>query len=498
MVYSGTVVTYGRGRAVVVATAMQTEFGQIAQMMQTVETTKTPLQDNLDRVGVVLARAALIIVAIIVGLDLFRGQPFIEMLIFGIALAVAVVPEALPAVVTVSLAIGVQRMVKRNALVRRLLAVETLGSTSVICSDKTGTLTKDEMTARCIYVAGRTVDISGVGYAPEGEFLHNGMVIEPAQFTPLLTLLQAADLASDARMESEADGCWQVKGDPTEGALVVAAAKAGLNKTDLDAQFPRLNEIPFTSESKRMTTLDQTPAGVVAYAKGAPEVILDSCTVPLTDHGIMPLDAVSRERIADAGHDMARQALRVLGIAYPAIDRGADLYINLSTDGLPALALSVDPPEADLMQRQPRNPRSGIFSRPIISLMLVGGVWLALANLGLFVWAINTDHSVAEAMTMTFVVVVLFEFVKAYNFRSDRHSVFRRPWANKWLNLAIIWELLLLVLIVYLLVLHVPFSTYSLPLSDWAIVLALALTVIPVLEIAKWVLRRQNRFGNGA
>jgi Ca2+-transporting ATPase len=130
--------------------------------------------------------------------------------------------------------------------------------------------------------------------------------------------------------------------------------------------------------------------------------------------------------------------------------------------------------------------------------MLVGGVWLALANLGLFVWAINTDHSVAEAMTMTFVVVVLFEFVKAYNFRSDRHSVFRRPWANKWLNLAIIWELLLLVLIVYLLVLHVPFSTYSLPLSDWAIVLALALTVIPVLEIAKWVLRRQNRFGNGA
>jgi Ca2+-transporting ATPase len=174
------------------------------------------------------------------------------------------------------------------------------------------------------------------------------------------------------------------------------------------------------------------------------------------------------------------------------------LYINLATDGLPALALAVDPPEADLMQRQPRNPRSGIFSRPVISLMLVGGVWLALANLGLFVWALHTERSADEAMTMTFVAVVLFEFVKAYNFRSDRHSVFTRPFVNTWLNLAIIWELLLLALIVYLPVLHTPFSTYSLPPIDWVIILSLALTVIPVLEIAKWVIRRQGGLGNGA
>ena len=200
---------------------------------------------------------------------------------------------------------------------------------------------------------------------------------------------------------------------------------------------------------------------------------------------------------ANVGEILLMTGASLLGLPLP-LTAVQILYINLATDGLPALALSVDPPETDLMQRQPRNPRSGIFTRPVISLMLVGGVWLALANLGLFVWAIYTDRSAAEAMTMTFVAVALFEFVKAYNFRSDRHSVLRQPFANKWLNLAIIWEVLLLALIVYLPVLHAPFSTYSLPPIDWATIFALALTVIPVLEIAKWVIRRQGRLGNEA
>jgi Ca2+-transporting ATPase len=188
-------------------------------------------------------------------------------------------------VVTISLAIGAQRMVKWNALVRRLPAVETLGSTSVICSDKMGTLTKNEMTVRCLYVAGHLMDIAGVGYAPEGAFTQNGVVIEPAQVPPQRTCLQAAALASDAHLEPDAAGRWQVHGDPTEGALVVAAAKAGVRKADLDAQCPRLHEIPFTSESKRMTTVHQTPTGVVAYAKGAPEVILDACATQVTAQG---------------------------------------------------------------------------------------------------------------------------------------------------------------------------------------------------------------------
>lgn len=689
--YAGTTATYGRGTALVVATGMDTEFGKIAQMLETVETSRTPLQENLDKVGRILAIAALIVVAVIVGIGLWRGQPLIEMVVFGIALAVAVVPEALPAVVTISLAIGVQRMVKRNALVRRLPAVETLGSTTVICSDKTGTLTKDEMTAREIFLAGQTIQISGAGYEPEGQFLHDGRPIQPSE--PLKRLLQAAALASDARLvREETEGRWHLQGDPTEGALVVAAAKAGLNKTELNARWPRVNEIPFSSEAKRMTTLHKGPQGVVAYAKGAPEVILGSCTRQLTDQGEQPLDEAGREAIQAAARQMAGRALRVLAAAgkegatladaerdmtflglvgmidpprpeakagiqtceqagiktvmitgdhpvtaqavarelgllktgrvitgaelealpqedfekdveaievyarvspahklrvvtalqkkkhivamtgdgvndAPALKKadigiamgitGTDvtkeaaammltddnfasivaaveegrvifanikkylmyllssnlgeiglmatasflglplpltavqiLYINLATDGLPALALAVDPPEPDLMRRPPRAAGQGIFTRPVITLMSVGGVWSALINFGLFAWAINTPRGAEEARTMVFVSLVLIQFFKAYNFRSDRHSVLNRPFANRWLNLAVAWELLLLALIVYVPFLHQPFGTFSLTLIDWIIILALSLTISPVLELAKWMERR--------
>ncbi|MCS7284077.1 MAG: cation-translocating P-type ATPase, partial [Anaerolineae bacterium] len=686
MVYAGTVVTYGRGRAVVVATGMQTEFGKIAQLLQTVESGRTPLQENLDKTGHVLARAALVVVALIVSLGLIRGQPFLDMFIFGIALAVAVVPEALPAVVTISLAIGVQRMVKRNALVRRLPAVETLGSVTVICSDKTGTLTTGEMTARRLYVAGRFLDVSGAGYAPQGTFSENGRTVDPSD-PDLQALLRAATLASDARL-AQTNGRWHIKGDPTEGALVVAAAKAGLHKPDLEQMYPRIGEIPFTSETKRMTTLHETSEGPVAYSKGAPEVILASCTHQWLNGTVVPLDSATREKILQIAQDMANEALRVLAVAYkpntrledaeremiflglvgmldaprpevkaairtceqagikpvmitgdhpvtalavarelgmlktgkvvtgseleamsdeelerevenievyarvspahklrvvtalqkrghivamtgdgvndaPALKKadigvamgitGTDvskeaadmtllddnfasivaaveegrtifgnikkylmyllssnvgeillmagasllglplpltavqiLYVNLATDGLPALALSVDPPDPDLMRRKPRNPRTSILSRPVVALMATGGIWSAIVNLSLFTWAINSGRSAAEAMTMTFVSLVLIQFFKAYNFRSDYHSVFVRPFANKWLNLAILWELTLLCVVVYLPLLHKPFGTYSLPLIDWAIVLGAAFTVLPVLEIAKW------------
>ena len=167
------------------------------------------------------------------------------------------------------------------------------------------------------------------------------------------------------------------------------------------------------------------------------------------------------------------------------------LYVNLATDGLPALALAVDPPESDLMQRPPRNPRTGIFTRPVVVLMAVGGLWSTGVNVGLFMWALQSGRSVREAMTMTFVALVLIQFFKAYNFRSDRHSVLNHPFANKWLNLAILWELLMLGLILYVPFLRDMFDTFSLPLRDWLIILSLAFTISPVLELAKWMERRE-------
>jgi Ca2+-transporting ATPase len=184
---------------------------------------------------------------------------------------------------------------------------------------------------------------------------------------------------------------------------------------------------------------------------------------------------------------MAGSALLGLPLPLTAVQI---LYVNLATDGLPALALSVDPPEKDLMKRKPRNPRTGIFTRPVVTLMMLGGLWSTFVNMGLFTWALNSGRSTMEAMTMTFVSLVLIQFFKAYNFRSDRRSVLEKPFANKWLNLAIFWEIALLLLIVYLPALHEPFNTYSLPLVDWLIVGALAVTIVPVLEIAKWMERK--------
>ncbi|MBI5221560.1 MAG: HAD-IC family P-type ATPase, partial [Candidatus Magasanikbacteria bacterium] len=319
MVFAGTTAIYGRGRAVVVGTGMQTEFGRIAGMLQAVKQEKTPLEKNLDRMAKTLIKIALVIVLGIVLLGAFRGQPILEIIIFGIALAVAVVPEALPAVVTISLAIGVQRMVKRHALIRQLPAVETLGCATIICSDKTGTLTKDEMTVRKILLDETIVlDVAGSGYEPKGEFLLQNKTYLPTD--DLRLLLTAGTLCSDARL-IKIDNVWELKGDPTEGAIIVAAQKAGLQKELLDEEFSRVAEIPFSSESKRMTTLHKTPSGTVAYAKGAAEIILAGCARYQTNGEIKNLTKEIRDNIISSIHSFGKEALRVIGVAYtPATD----------------------------------------------------------------------------------------------------------------------------------------------------------------------------------
>ena len=690
MLYAGTSATYGRGRAVVAATGMATEFGKIARMVESVDAGRTPLQENLDRLGATLGKAALVVVAIVVGVGLLRGMPPIEIFMFGIALAVAVVPEALPAVVTISLAIGVRRMVKRHALVRRLPIVETLGSTSVICSDKTGTLTKNEMTVRELCVDRQLFALSGTGYQPSGELLRDGVALAPPP--EVQALLRAAVLASDARLVHR-DNRWTIDGDATEGALLVAAKKAGLDPARLADDEPRVGEIPFTSDRRRMTTLHRPDDGdVVAYSKGAAEDVIAGCTHHKAAGPSAALTAADRDWFREVEQRMAAQGLRVLAIAMkpaasladaesgmtllglvamldpprpeariavetceragiravmitgdhpltartvaqelgllkgdrvvtgreldrmddaafareverigvyarvspadklrvvdawqkrgnivamtgdgvndaPALKKadigiamgitGTDvskeaagmtllddnfasivaaveegrvvfgnikkyliyllscnvgeivllagsvlvglpmpltavqiLYVNLATDGLPALALAVDPPDGDLMQRQPRDPRIGVFTRPVVAMLLAAGIWSGMVNMSLFIWLIGHGRAVDDAMALVFVTLVLIQFFNAYNCRSDRHSIFVRPFANRWLNLAVAWEVALLIAIVYLPFFQPAFGTFSLTPADWALVIGLGFSIVPVIEAVKWMARR--------
>lgn len=358
MVFAGTSVSYGRAVAMVVATGMQTEFGRIATMLQSVETEKTPLQKNLDKVGSILARAAFVIVLVIVAFGVFRGQPFIEMLIFGIALAVAVVPEALPAVVTISLALGVQRMVKRHALMRRLPVVETLGSTTVICSDKTGTLTRDEMTVRALYTSAVLVEVSGSGYSPEGSFTVPGGGDLPESMQELLL---AGILCNDARLVKNDDGGWKIAGDPTEGALLVVARKAGFDEGELQLANERLDEQPFSSETKRMITLHRSDEGMKAVIKGAPEVLLANCNSVRIAGGVQLLDDAMREALLAEADALGKRALRVLAFAVNQVSevRGAD-------EGMTFLGFAgmIDPPRAEAGEAVRQCLEAGI--RPVM------------------------------------------------------------------------------------------------------------------------------------
>ena len=706
MVFTGTAVVYGRAKAIVTATGMATEFGRIAGMLQEVKAEPTPLQINLDKVGKWIGIAALALCFILAGFGIMRGHGILEMFIWGIALAVAAVPEALPAVVVISLALGVRRMVKRHALMRRLPATETLGCTTFICSDKTGTLTQDQMTVRRIYVDGKLIDVTGGGYDPRGEFHLGGKIVEPGQDVALKTLLMASSLCNDTSLNS-VDGIWQIKGDPTEGAFVVAAAKADLWQKELNSRLPRISEIPFSSETKRMTTIHKTPRGKIAYSKGAPEIILGSCTRVFSDGGETELTDNDRNNVLSVAQAMAGDALRVLAVAYkelpdttgatetieqdmvfvglagmidppreevkeavklcdqagiksvmitgdhkltavaiakelgilkegialtgaeidnlsdeefealverievyarvspahklrvvevlakkghvvamtgdgvndaPALKKadigvamgitGTDvtkeaadmiltddnfasivaaveegrgifgnikkylmyllssnvgeillmvgailfgtliglpygaiplvaiqiLWVNLATDGLPALALAVDPAEPDIMRQKPRPRNQGIFTKPVVILIVIGGIWSGLVNLGIFTWALDVGRSMIEAQCFCFLTLVIIQFFKAYNFRSDRHSIFKIGlFSNKWLNLAICWEIMLLCMIVYTPFLQEPFRTFSLGVVDWVIVILLAGTIFPVLEISKAIIRWQER-----
>ncbi len=336
MAYSSTVATYGRGKAVVVATGMQTEIGKIAEQLQSTEIEETPLQESLNELGRMLSIAALIICGIIFALGavqaLRHGEELIvaleESFLIAISLAIAAVPEGLPAVVTINLAIGMREMIQRNALIRRLPAVETLGSATAICSDKTGTLTQNQMTAVRLVVAGQRLDVTGEGYGVEGDFRLNGEVKDPHEWLQLERLLLGGLLASDARLEKdeEAPTGYRMVGDPTEGAMVVAAAKAGYWRKETEQQYPRVAEVPFDSARKRMSTIHKLPDGngYLAFVKGAPDIVIDLCDTLYENGDSVPITPERRQNILDVNSGMASEALRVLAVAQRRLDKLPD------------------------------------------------------------------------------------------------------------------------------------------------------------------------------
>lgn len=715
MVYAGTAVAYGRGKAVITATGMKTSFGELAGLLGTIERSRTPLQESLDKFGRWIGGATIVIVAFVAVLGVFLGFPPLDMFLWGVALAVAAIPEALPAVVTVGLGLGVRRMVKRHALVRKLPSVETLGATNVICSDKTGTLTQNKMTVERIYVDRQILRVTGGGYDPDGKFLKGDSEKEDPEVSGddmhLRVLLFSAALCNDSNLYKEEDG-WKIRGDPTEAALVVAAAKAGFEKSELDSKYPRLAEIPFSSESKRMTTfnkLDDFPGDVldselVAFSKGAPEVILGSCTKIFLDGEIKTLTHGQKQEILEEVKELADQALRVMAFSfrpfeegfspekissgkipveraeedmvfsgltgmrdppreevkaairtcedagiktvmitgdhkvtaaaiarelgilkendltltgseldsleekefedrvervsvyarvYPAhklrvvealkkkgyvvamtgdgvndapalkaadmgiamgitgtdvskeassmiltddnfasivsaVEEGRNifknirnfitygltchigevlivliailgwqilplmavqiLWINLITDGLPPMALSVEPPDRGLMRQKPRNVEEGLITRREITAGLGIGTLVTLQALIVLVWSLESGFSLSKLQTMVFTLVVFSEMFNAFNWRSDRYSVFSLGlFTNKALIYAVLTTVVLQLMVIYVPFLQLAFSTVPLSLPEWGIILALASTTLISMEIVKHI-----------
>jgi Ca2+-transporting ATPase len=350
--FMSTMVTYGRGRGIVTATGMHTQIGLIAEMIQSFEDEDTPLQVKLDQLAKTLGIVCLSICGLIFVYGIFVDTNFksvandgllayltaekktiVELFMTAVSLAIAAVPEGLPAVVTICLALGMQKMIRRHVLIRKLPAVETLGCTTVICSDKTGTLTQNQMTVVQGWVGGKKLSVTGEGYSPKGKFSAEGRAVNPNDDPGMSLLLHAAALCNDAKLEESGEGkdekSWKIIGDPTEGALVVSAAKSGVWRKELEKILPRVQEIPFDSDRKRMTTIHQLKGApafsfdcppTVAFVKGAPDFILDICNHIVENGKPVPLTAEKRKEVLAANGDMGRQALRVLGMAYRPLD----------------------------------------------------------------------------------------------------------------------------------------------------------------------------------
>jgi len=401
--FLGTTVTYGRGRSVVVGTGMRTQLGMIARMLQQVDQEETPLQKRLDQLGKTLGWGALAICGIVFIVAVFRGtdldiltspgggfmaylahakKEIVQMFMLAVGLAIAAVPEGLPAVVTITLALGMHEMIRHHALIRRLSSVETLGSATVICSDKTGTLTQNEMTVTRVWADGHFLNVTGSGYSRRGEFMIGDKPVDLKNYPAILTTLWVGALNNDSQLEPMEgdDQSYRIVGDPTEGSLLVAAAKAGAYRVDLGEAYPRQDEVPFDSERKRMITIhdvanptaddlspfydDKLRGWDVIAVKGAPDVMLDLCTRYQTiDDESRPLDEAARQRILAANDAMTQDALRVLCMAYRVLPEASgeapveNLEKELTFVGLMGM---IDPARPEVQPALEKAARAGI------------------------------------------------------------------------------------------------------------------------------------------
>ena len=379
MVFMGTAVTYGRGQAIVVATGMQTELGKVAAMIQGVKDTATPMQKRLDQLGQRLGIAALALTVIVFTLGILAGEDVRVMFMTAISMAVALVPEGLPAVVTITLALGAQRMLKRNALIRKLPAVETLGSVTVICSDKTGTLTENRMTVTILDVAGHRIELSEQIRRDTAILKKDEQPIAANEATAIPLLLAGGALCNDSILKPTGSGAFNAVGDPTEGALVVSAARLGLWKADLDQAWPRVGEVPFDSERKRMTTVHRVPGSLpsgaqaialaasgrshIAFTKGAVDGLLQISNAVWTENRIEPMSETWKKRIVAASEELASKGMRVLGVAFRTLDSFAPntLEHDLIFVGMVGM---IDPPRPEVRAAVEQARAAGI--RPVM------------------------------------------------------------------------------------------------------------------------------------
>ncbi|OBZ14543.1 calcium-translocating P-type ATPase, SERCA-type [Bacillus sp. FJAT-27264] len=706
--FMGTMVTRGTGKAIVVRTGMDTEMGKIADLIQNTDAQETPLQHRLEQLGKILIYVALGLTIVVVLAGIMHGQPATAMFLAGVSLAVAAIPEGLPAIVTIALALGVQRMIKRKAIVRKLPSVETLGCASVICSDKTGTLTQNKMTVTQVWSGGRSLEVTGEGYSPTGQILLKGRAVELKNDQSLRRLLQVSALCNNAEIvetfpedqgkrkkgkdsdgdkEQQGQAVWELKGDPTEGALVALSAKMGLTPQFLAGTYTREKEFPFDSERKLMSVVVEHPGGRMVCTKGAPDVLLSRCSYLLWEGAVVPCTPTLRQKVMDANEAMASGALRVLAMAYrdlranevvgedkeaesqlifvglagmidpprrevrdaisitrragiktvmitgdhgttaeaiahqlgilqrggtvltgtqlsrmdddeldkvsdnvfvyarvspehklrivkslqrrghvvamtgdgvndapaikaadigismgitgtdvtkeasslilgddnfstivAAIEEGRNIYenirkfiryllasnvgeiltmffammlglplplvpiqilwVNLVTDGLPAMALGVDQPEKDLMEHKPRGAKENIFARRLGWKIISRGLLIGLCTLGAF-WltlriAPENPDQLILAQSVAFATLVMAQLFHVFDCRSSRSVFHRNPFQNKYLVLAVLSSIILMLVVMYMPVLQPVFKTVPLNFREWCLVLVAA------------------------